>query len=66
MIGPLICSVVRTAAPTLMQMFVREAVRAAAFAAGTVAVGGVARVVRDRYDQQQRALPNNYDRGWRK
>ena len=69
MIGPLIYSVARTAAPTLTKVFVREVIRAAGYALGVAAVGGVARVVRDRYEydqQQQKALPYNNDRGWRR
>jgi hypothetical protein len=61
MIGPILCAVARAAAPTLAQVFVREAVRAGAMAAGTMAVCGAARVIRDRYERHQcTALPQAY------
>ena len=61
MIGPILCAVARAAGPTLAQIFVREAVRAGAAAAGTMAVYGAARVIRDRYERQQyTALPQTF------
>lgn len=67
MIGPILCAVARAAAPTLGQVFVREAVRAAAMAAGTAAIYGASRVVRDQYERHQReTLPQlqNQDARW--
>ena len=65
MIGPIICAAARAAAPTLARLFVREAVRAAAVAAGGAVVYGVSRVVRDRYDRrQQKACPQIQNARW--
>ena len=65
MLGPILCAVARKAAPTLTQIFVREAVRAGAMAAGTVAVYGAARVIRDQYDRRQReAYPQIQNARW--
>jgi hypothetical protein len=55
----LLFSVARTATPTLTKVFVRTAVQTAAVATGTIIVAGVARVVKDRYDEhliQRKAL----------
>ena len=66
MFGPVICAVARTASQSLSGIFVKEAIRAVAVAAGTAAVAGAARIVRDNYDRQREAQPRLQNNGgWR-
>jgi len=58
MFGSILCQVVRgaaqAAAPTLGRKVAEEALKAAAMTAGTMAIYGAARLVRDQYERRQR------------